>query len=77
MSGLLSCVCEGDGKRRLFAIGNYINQRLLAPFHEWLACVLRSIPQDGTFDQTAPLDWLKGSTGCVYSIDLKSATAMS
>lgn len=73
-AGLLSCVCEGDGKRRLFAIGNYINQRLLAPFHEWLACVLRSIPQDGTFDQTAPLDWLKGSTGCVYSIDLKSAT---
>jgi len=55
MSGLLSCVCEGDGKRRLFAIGNYINQRLLAPFHEWLACVLRSIPQDGTFDQTPPL----------------------
>ena len=28
------------GKRRIFAIGNYVNQRLLRPCHEWLMSVL-------------------------------------
>lgn len=74
LTGRLSCVCEGDGKRRIFAIGNYINQRLLAPVHDWLACVLRKIPMDGTFHQVGPLDLLKGCSGDVYSIDLKAAT---
>jgi hypothetical protein len=35
--------------------------------------VLSHIPQDGTFDQTKPLDNLVGSSVC-YSFDLKSAT---
>lgn len=73
-SGRLCASCTGDGKRRIFAIGNYINQRLLAPLHAWLASVLKLIPMDGTFDQTKPLDLLAGSTGVVSSIDLKSAT---
>ena len=64
---------EGGGKRRIFAIGNYVNQRLLKPIHDWLGKVLRRIPQDGTYDQTKPLDLLKGSRHC-YSFDLKSAT---
>lgn len=72
--GRLAAACTGDGKRRLFAIGNYINQRLLYPVHQWCAAVLRRLPTDGTFDQTAPLDRLAGVTGCVYSIDQKSAT---
>jgi len=73
-AGRLCCACTGEGKRRVFAIGNYINQRLLYPFHQWLASVLRLIPMDGTFDQTAPLDRLAGSPGTAYSIDLKAAT---
>ena len=36
-TGRLCCSLSGDGKRRAFAIGNYVNQRLLAPVHEWLA----------------------------------------
>ncbi|KAL0304657.1 UNVERIFIED_CONTAM: putative mitochondrial protein, partial [Sesamum angustifolium] len=43
---------EGAGKRRIFAMGNHMNQRLLKPIHEWIARVLRLIPMDGTFDQT-------------------------
>lgn len=72
-SGRLCASCTGDGKRRVFAIGNYINQPLLAPLHQWLASVLKRIPMDGTFDQTRPLDLL---SGMVSSIDLKSATAL-
>lgn len=73
-TGLLCGACTGDGKRRLFAIGNFINQRLLHPLHTWLMSVLRLIPQDGTFDQTRPLDLLHGVRGTVHSVDLKAAT---
>ncbi|XLT13214.1 hypothetical protein HN51_058904 [Arachis hypogaea] len=73
-TGRLCAACTGDGKRRLFAVGNYINQRLLAPFHDWLATCLRRIPMDGTYDQLSPLDRLEGSTGVICSVDLKAAT---
>lgn len=46
-------------------------EKEMNPFPESLSYTT----MDWTFDQTAPLDWLKGSTGCVYSIDLKSTTA--
>lgn len=72
--GRLCDSCSGDGKRRIFAIGNYVNQRVLAPLHEWLTVALRRLEMDGTFNQTAPLGRLKGHSGTVYSIDLKSAT---
>lgn len=64
---------EGGGKRRLFAIGNWVNQRLLHPFHKWLMELLRTLPMDGTFNQTRPLERLVGAK-TVYSVDLKSAT---
>lgn len=66
-------VIEGAGKRRVFAIGNYIKQRLLYPYHKWLMAVLLRIPMDGTFDQTGPLKRLVGFEEA-YSLDLKSAT---
>lgn len=74
--GRLCSLVEGGGKRRIIAIGNYINQRLLRPVHDWLMQVLSHIPQDGTFDQTKPLDNLVGSSVC-YSFDLKSASQIT
>lgn len=71
--GRLGQVVEGGGKSLLFAIGNYVNQRLLHPFHVWVAEVLRRLPQDGTFNQTQPFDRLVGSRHS-FSFDLKSAT---
>ncbi|KAG6467827.1 hypothetical protein ZIOFF_074349 (mitochondrion) [Zingiber officinale] len=65
ITGRLGCSMAGAGKRRIFAIGNYVNQRLLRPVHEWLAEILRRIPMDGTFNQTAPLDRLRGSR-CLF-----------
>lgn len=64
---------EGAGKRRIEAIGNSFNQRLLRPVHLWFASVLKRIPMDGTFNQTAPRVRLIPSSHC-FSFDLKSAT---
>jgi hypothetical protein len=49
ITGRLGCTFEGGGKRRIFAIGNYINQRLLKPVHDWLMDVLRGVPMDGWY----------------------------
>jgi hypothetical protein len=73
VTGRLSWVVEGGGKRRVFAIGNYVNQRLLRPFHDWLMRILRFLPTDGTFNQSAPFDRLINKQ-TYYSFDLSSAT---
>lgn len=54
-AGRLAQSIEGRAKRRIFAIGNYVCQRLLQPIHHWLMAVLRGLPTDGTFNQSAPL----------------------
>ncbi|GKV53028.1 hypothetical protein SLEP1_g59577 [Rubroshorea leprosula] len=72
-TGRLANVVEGGGKRRVFAIGNWCNQRLLQPVHVWLSKILKSLETDGTFNQTAPLYRLKGSTN-TYCYDLSAAT---
>jgi len=74
-TGRLCCVIEGDGKRRILAIGNYVKQRLLRPIHDWAMKVLSRLPSDGTFDQEAPIRRLRDlRLRNLYSFDLKSAT---
>lgn len=46
---------SGAGKRRIFAIGNYINLRLLKPLHDWKMSALATLPMDGTYNQLSPL----------------------
>ncbi|CAL0312073.1 unnamed protein product [Lupinus luteus] len=53
---------SGAGKRRVFAIGNFIFQRTLRPLNDFIMKVLRRIPMDGTFDQVRPLDHLRSSS---------------
>jgi len=68
---------EAAGKIRIFAIANYWLQAALGPLHDELFRILRLIPQDGTFNQTGPLDLLKArlsSSSEVYSLDLSAAT---
>lgn len=48
--GGLACSVEGSVKRRIFPICNYVSQRQLRPFHEWLSNVLRRIPQDASIN---------------------------
>ncbi|GKV52605.1 hypothetical protein SLEP1_g59181 [Rubroshorea leprosula] len=73
MLGRLAQTVEGGGKRRLFAIGNWVNQRLLTPIHVWLASCLKQLPMDGTFNQLGPLTRLKGQQ-YGYCYDLTDAT---
>ncbi|KAH0735018.1 hypothetical protein KY285_010725 [Solanum tuberosum] len=75
VTGRLAQAIEGGGKRRIFAICNYIKQRLLHPVHIWAMTVLSSLKTDGTFNQERPLQYLrlKRPKSC-YSFDLKSAT---
>lgn len=58
-------VLSGDGKRRLFIIGNYVRQRLLRPYHDWAMTVLSRLRCDGTYDQLAPPYTPKGCYGSV------------
>lgn len=71
--GRLGQSCEGRAKRRIFAIGNFVNQCLLRPVHDWAMEVLTTIPMDGTFNQSKPLRRLVGST-YMASVDLSAAT---
>jgi len=71
--GRLVSSLEGEGKRRVFAISNYVNQRLLLPVHEWTMTVLRHIEMDGTFNQLRPFFKLKGKNS-YFCYDLKAAT---
>lgn len=51
----LSQTLAGAGKRRIYALGNYLKQRLLSPVSDWIMQVLRELPTDGTFYQEGPL----------------------
>nr|WGZ76274.1 putative RNA-dependent RNA polymerase [Rhizoctonia solani mitovirus IF] len=68
---------EAAGKARLFALIDSITQSILAPLHDFLFSVLRSIPNDGTFDQEASVR--RGqekalASGQAFSFDLTAAT---
>lgn len=56
--GRLGQSIEGGGKRRIFAIGNWVIPRVLHPLHKWCMTVLSTLPMDGTFNQTAPVERL-------------------
>jgi len=77
--GALS-VKEEPGKLRVFAMVDSLTQWLLYPLHRMIFDkVLRLIPQDGTFDQIAPVKRLiavlrAGRDHRVWSFDLSAAT---
>lgn len=74
-TGKLAQTLPGAGKRRIFAICNYVKQRLLFPVHEWAMNVLSTLSTDGTFNQEGPLLRLAEKRPMnTYSFDLKSAT---
>lgn len=70
---------EEPGKLRIFAMVDSLTQWLLYPLHKYLFSVLSKIPQDGTFNQTKPVEDLlkrmedKGLKQ-MWSYDLSAAT---
>lgn len=70
---------EEPGKLRIFAMVDSVTQWVLYPLHKALFSVLRLIPQDGTFDQLAPVKKLIGTMReqgreHLWSFDLSAAT---
>lgn len=77
--GKLGFKLEAAGKVRVFAMVDCITQWLLRPLHDALFSILKLIPQDGTFDQHAPIhllyEKLLSRNGWnLYSFDLSAAT---
>jgi hypothetical protein len=73
----LSTVYDQAGKARIVGITNYWVQVCLEPVHNAILSLLKRIPQDGTFNQIAPVKLLVEAVkpGQVfYSFDLSSAT---
>lgn len=79
--GRLSIVKEARQKARVVGITDWWTQILLKPLHDYLSGILRSIPEDGTFDQSGPVNSLlfnKNTLGVLVdpidSVDLSNAT---
>jgi len=73
--GRLSVKEEAAGKMRVFAMVDPLTQWTLNPLHAALFHLLRPLPMDGTFNQTAPLTRMEfGSSGGLWSVDLTAAT---
>jgi len=76
--GKLVALYEARGKVRIVAITDWWTQCLLRPLHEGIFAILRDIPQDGTFDQLAPIHrlipYVRASGAPVFSYDLSAAT---
>jgi hypothetical protein len=73
--GRLGLKEEPAGKIRVFAMVDAFTQWLMKPLHDRIFNLLSRIPQDGTFNQTAPLEALLAREPAgLYSYDLSSAT---
>jgi len=71
--GKLGVKEEAAGKARVFAMVDAWTQWVLGPVHEMYFAILRSIPQDGTFNQLKPLAGSR-KWASAYSLDLTAAT---
>jgi len=58
--GRIGMKVEGAGKKKLFAIGSPLYQALVRPIHDWAMTVLARLRMDGTYNQTQPLQYLRG-----------------
>jgi len=74
--GKLSCVYDQAGKARVVAVTSYWTQLALRPLHDKLYSVLKTLEEDGTFNQEGPLNRLvkRDSSEDYYCFDLSAAT---
>jgi hypothetical protein len=68
---------EAAGKLRTFAMVDGWTQSFLSPLHQYLFSILRTLPNDGTFDQEASFERAVDKAArfkCCFGFDLSSAT---
>ncbi|AHX84135.1 RNA-dependent RNA polymerase [Sclerotinia sclerotiorum mitovirus 7] len=71
----LSVKADAEAKSRPFAILDYWTQSALTPLHDRLYSILRSIPQDCTFDQQKGVEMMSQyDKSQMFSLDLTAAT---
>lgn len=71
----LAAISDKEGKSRVVALLDYWSQTALRPVHDYLFGLLRTIPQDVTFDQGSFKDRVRDwESGEWYSVDLSKAT---
>lgn len=77
-SARVSVKQEPGGKNRLFATGDYFTQTVMSGLHRYMFSVLKSFPEDGTFDQnrigSIAQEWTKNIEEHCSSTDLTTAT---
>lgn len=77
LMGQLAIKEEAAGKIRVFALVDVWTQSCLKPLHEMLFSFLKSLPNDGTFDQTASVKRAAEKAkkaNCSFGYDLSAAT---
>lgn len=75
--GQLSFKEEAAGKIRVFAMVDVWTQSVLKPLHDSISSILKSLPNDGTFDQEGAVKRCFQKTakaGFSYGYDLSAAT---
>jgi hypothetical protein len=75
--GQLSIKEEAAGKVRVFALVDIWTQSVLNPIHKFLFSILKSLPNDATFDQEGAVKrcFQKSKEyGCSFGYDLSAAT---
>jgi hypothetical protein len=79
--GRLAIVEEARQKARVVGITDWWSQILLKPLHDYLSHILKNIPEDGTFNQSGPINKLFFNTNIlgklvdpINSVDLSNAT---
>jgi len=75
--GQLSFKEEAAGKVRVFAMVDIWTQTVLKPLHDAISEILRSLPNDGTFDQRKAVERCFAkckNSGFSYGYDLSAAT---
>lgn len=76
-SGRLHGIDEPAGKVRIIALVDIWTQSIFSPLHELLFTFLKTLPNDGTFDQDKAFFRAQAKASVskvVYSVDLSSAT---
>lgn len=75
--GKISQITEKSGKTRLVASPDYYSQQVMKPIHNWLMSLLKTLPEDCTFDQRSSIpkivSW-QGRGSTIYSFDQSSCT---
>jgi hypothetical protein len=75
--GKLSTKEEAAGKIRVFAMVDVWTQSILKPLHDFIFAFLKTLPNDGTFDQTLAVARAKEKaklSGKSFGYDLSAAT---